>query len=113
MLATAALIAQFIPLALLASEQIRATGTSGGYAGATGDAGGMSFYTIVSNVAWALFGFHPGVVAAILSAVWPLFMLAALLLLGRRVGRCSAVLVGCSPCPSRLCSRSRFTLRRL
>src|SRR5215207_11177003 len=34
MLATAALIAQFIPLGLLASEQIRATGTSGGYAGA-------------------------------------------------------------------------------
>ena len=99
MLATAALIAQFVPLALLASEQARATGTSGGYAGATVDAGGMSFYTIVSNVAWALFGFHPGAVTRLLSAVWPLFMLAALLLLGRRVGRCSAVLVACSTVP--------------
>ena len=98
-LATAALLAQFVPLALLAAEQIRATGTAGGYAGATVDAEGMSFYTIVSNVAWAFFGFHPGVVTRILSAVWPLFMLAALLLLGRRVGRCSAVLLACALVP--------------
>jgi uncharacterized membrane protein len=97
-LATAALLAQLVPLGLLAAEQIRATGTGGGYAGAVG-AGAMSFYTIVSNVAWALFGFHPDVVTRILSAVWPLLMLAALLLLGRRLGRCSAVLVACSTVP--------------
>src|SRR5918995_2950385 len=98
-IASAALLTQLVPLGLLAAEQMRATGTSGGYAGATSGADSVSFYTVVSNLAWALFGFHPGVVTRILSAVWPLFMLAALLLLGRRVGRCSAALVACSTAP--------------
>jgi hypothetical protein len=98
-LATAALAAQLVPLGLLAAEQIQATGTAGGYAGATASSDGLSFYTIVSNIAWGLFGFHPDFVTRLLAAVWPLFMLATLLLLGRGRARGSAVLLASSLLP--------------
>jgi Dolichyl-phosphate-mannose-protein mannosyltransferase len=96
-LSSVALLCQLAPLALLASEQARATGTSGGYAGAVaGDAGGVSFYTATSNIWWAVFGFHPDAVTSVLSAVWPLLMLASLLMLGRGMSRAAAVLLACS-----------------
>jgi hypothetical protein len=98
-IASAALLTQLVPLGLLAAEQIRATGMAGGYAGATSGADSVSFYTGVSNLAWALFGFHPGIVTRVLAAVWPLFMLSALLLLGRGLGRGTAVLLVCAIAP--------------
>jgi hypothetical protein len=99
-LSSAALLCQLAPLAVLAYDQARATGTSGGYAGAAGGgSGGVSFYTTVSNVSWALFGFHPDGVTSVLSAVWPLLMLATLLLLGRGLSRASAMLLACALVP--------------
>lgn len=100
-ISSAALLCQLAPLAILASEQTHATGTSGGYAGAaTGDSGGVSFYTTVSNLGWGLFGFHPDGVTNVLSAAWPLLMLGSLLLLGRgRLSRAAAVLLACSLAP--------------
>jgi uncharacterized membrane protein len=99
-IATAALLCQLVPLGLLAVAQIRATGTEGGYAGASasGD-GAVSFYALVSNVAWAVFGFHPDAVTEVLSAVWPLLMLGTLLLIGRGVSRCVALLLACTAGP--------------
>ena len=99
-LATAALLCQLVPLGVLAVAQIRATGTGGGYAGATASGeGALSFYAVVSNGAWALFGFHPDSVTEVLSAVWPLLMLATLLLIGRGVSRCSVLLLACTAGP--------------
>jgi hypothetical protein len=79
---------------------MRATGTGGGFAGASASGeGAVSFYALVSNVAWAMFGFHPESVTEVLSAVWPLLMLATLLLIGRGVSRCSALLLACTAGP--------------
>jgi hypothetical protein len=99
-LATGALLCQLVPLALLAVVQIRATGTGGGYAGANSSGeGAISFYAIISNGAWALFGFHPDSVTDVLSAVWPLLMLTTLLLVGRGVSRCTGLLLACTAGP--------------
>jgi uncharacterized membrane protein len=99
-LASAALLCQLVPLGILAVAQVRATGTGGGYAGASSSGeGAVSFYAIVSNGAWALFGFHPDAVTEVLSAVWPLLMLATLLLIGRGVSRRAALLLTCTTVP--------------
>lgn len=99
-LATAALLCQLVPLGLLAIAQMRATGTGGGYAGASSSGeGAVSFYALVSNGAWALFGFHPDAVTEVLSAVWPLLMLATLLLIGRGVSGGAALLLACTAGP--------------
>jgi uncharacterized membrane protein len=99
-LSTLALLCQLVPLGVLAASQVRATGTGGGYAGAASSgADGVSFYTTVANVSWGLFGFHPDAVTRVLSAVWPLLMLAALVLLGRGVSRPAGVVLACSAGP--------------
>jgi hypothetical protein len=98
--ATVALLVQLAPLAALAAAQVKATGTGGGYAGAaTAASDGVSFYTTVSNVSWAIFGFHPDAATRALSAVWPLLMLVALLPLGRGVNRQSGFLLACAGVP--------------
>jgi hypothetical protein len=48
-------------------------------------AGGLSAYAVIANVAWALLGYHSDDVMLRLGALWPLAMLACLLLLGRRL----------------------------
>jgi hypothetical protein len=94
------LLCQLVPLGILAVAQVRATGAGGGYAGASSSGeGAVSFYAIVSNGAWALFGFHPDAVTDVLSAVWPLLMLATLLLIGRGVSRRAALLLACTTVP--------------
>jgi len=99
-LATVALLAQLAPLAALAAAQVQATGTGGGYAGAAAaGSDGLSFYTVVSNVSWSLFGFHPDVATRALSAVWPLLILVALLPLGRGVRRRGGFLLACAVVP--------------
>ena len=99
-LATVALLCQLVSLGVLAVAQMRATGTGGGYAGASSSGeGAVSFYAMVANGAWALFGFHPDSVTEVLSAVWPLLMLATLLLIGRGVSRCTALLLACTAGP--------------
>jgi len=91
---------QLVPLGVLAASQVHATGTGGGYAGAADVAGGESFYTVTANLSWLLGGFHPDRVTELLSAVWPLGMLASLLALGRRVRRPTALLLGCALGPT-------------
>jgi 4-amino-4-deoxy-L-arabinose transferase-like glycosyltransferase len=99
-LASAAVIAvQLIPLGMLAAAQLQATGSTGGYAGATDGGSGVSFYTVTSNVAWLIGGFHPDRVSVVLSAVWPLAMLVSLLVLGVRAGRSTLLLGVCTVGP--------------
>jgi uncharacterized membrane protein len=94
---TVALVGQFVPLAVLFAGQLSGNGGLSGVLGV--GASGVSFYSAVSNVSWALFGFHPGVVTSVLSAIWPLMMLASLLMVGRRVSRQGWLLIACAVVP--------------
>ncbi len=94
---TLALACQLIPLGVLAAQELD---HNGGIAGVMSvGAGGLSFYTGVSNVAWGLFGFHPGTVTSVLSAVWPLAMLASLVVVGRGVSLHGFLLLVCAVVP--------------
>lgn len=93
---SAVLAVELVPLAVLAIDQAR---YSGAYAGVVPGGHGLSFYTTVTNVSYALFGLHPDAVSRVLSAVWPLAMLASLVALGRGVNRRAAVLLACSAGP--------------
>lgn len=93
---SAILVWQLVPLAILGLAEARATGVSGGYAGG-GDAGqaGVSFYSVMANLSWTLWGFHPLRATEELSAAWPLLMLLSLALLGRRLDRRTLFLAVC------------------
>src|SRR5690606_28942961 len=58
-------------------------GTAGTDASAA--AGGLSTYSAIANALWAVVGYHNDDVMVRLGALWPLAMLGALLLLGRRL----------------------------
>jgi uncharacterized membrane protein len=95
---TLALTCQLAALALLFASQVA---HNGGLAGVTNvSASGVSFYSTVSNVSWGLFGFHPGTVTGALSALWPLGMLASLLLIGREAGPRAWLLLVCALVPA-------------
>ncbi|MHB1570802.1 MAG: glycosyltransferase family 39 protein [Solirubrobacteraceae bacterium] len=95
---TLALCCQLAGLGVLLAAQLH---HHGGLAGvATVQSSGVSFYSTVSNVSWALFGFHPAVVTTALSAVWPLAMLASLVLVGRAIGIRGWLLVAAVAAPA-------------
>ncbi|HEX3318941.1 MAG TPA: glycosyltransferase family 39 protein [Solirubrobacteraceae bacterium] len=87
------------PLAVLAADQIRATGTGGGFSGPGAGGIGVSFYTVTSNLSWLFGGFHPEWVSVVISAVWPLGMLASLLVVGVRMRRPTVLLLACAAGP--------------
>lgn len=93
-----ALACQFAPLAMLFAAQMRHNGGVPGVmsVGATG----VTFYTTVSNLSWGVFGFQPGTVTSALSAVWPLAMLASLVVIGRGTGRRTWLLLICALLPA-------------
>jgi 4-amino-4-deoxy-L-arabinose transferase-like glycosyltransferase len=93
-----ALACQFAPLALLFAAQMRHNGGVPGVMSV--GASGVSFYTSVSNVSWGIFGFQPGAVTSALSAVWPLAMLASLVVVGRGSGRRAWLLLVCVLVPA-------------
>jgi len=95
---TLGLAIQFLALGWLLSDQLSAAGSLAGLASV--GASGPSFYTAVSNVSWALFGFHPAAVTDALSAVWPLGMLASLLMIGRRLSPRTWLLLVCVLIPA-------------
>jgi uncharacterized membrane protein len=77
----AVLAMQLVPLAVFAQKQFDSTGAALGSPSGTYDA--LSFYAVVANMAWALWGYHPDGITELLAAMWPLFLLLSLLLLGR------------------------------
>jgi uncharacterized membrane protein len=93
------LAAQLVVLAPMATSQVQATGSGGGYAGAAGGGTGVTFYTVTANLTWLLAGFQPPRVTQLLSAIWPLGMLAALLALGRRAHAGTKLLAACALLP--------------
>lgn len=56
---------------------------------------GIGVYTVLANFIWAVIGYQPTPTMLILGALWPLGMLLALALLGRRARPVTALLVAC------------------
>jgi uncharacterized membrane protein len=77
----AVLVMQLVPLVVFAHNQFQSTHAAAGSPSGTYDP--LSFYTVLANMAWALFGYHPDTTTELLAAMWPLLILLSLLLLGR------------------------------
>ena len=86
----AVLAIQLVPLAVFAQKQFDSTSAAFGSPSGTYDA--LSFYAVVSNMAWALWGYHPDGTTELLAAGWPLLLLLSLLLLGRGGSRQTVIL---------------------
>ncbi|MDX6615995.1 MAG: mannosyltransferase [Solirubrobacterales bacterium] len=84
-----ALVAAIAPLAPFALDQFHHN-QAGGFenlpsAGApgAGAGSGLSVYALISNVVWAIWGYHADSTMLRIAALWPMLMLVALLFLGR------------------------------
>jgi uncharacterized membrane protein len=81
---------QLVPLLVFAQKQFDSTSAAFGSPSGTYDS--LSFYAVVSNMAWALWGYHPDTTTELLAAGWPLLLLLSLLLLGRGGSRQTIIL---------------------
>jgi uncharacterized membrane protein len=88
---------QLVPLLVFAHKQFDSTGAALGSPSGTYDA--LSFYAVVSNMAWALWGYHPDGTTELLAAMWPLLLLLSLLLLGRGGSRQTLILAAAAITP--------------
>jgi uncharacterized membrane protein len=86
----AVLAIQLVPLITFAQKQFDSTEAAFGSPSGTYDS--LSFYAVVSNMAWALWGYHPDSITELLAAGWPLLLLLSLLLLGRGGSRQTIIL---------------------
>ena len=86
----AVLAIQLVPLITFAQKQFDSTSAAFGSPSGTYDS--LSFYAVVSNMAWALWGYHPDSITELLAAGWPLLLLLSLLLLGRGGSRQTIIL---------------------
>ena len=86
------LLVALIPLGLTMKGQFsNAQDTGQAFRGAAGAS--LSIYSVISNFGYAVVGFHSTPVMSDLVSLWPLGMLAALVLLGRRCKPVSYLLV--------------------
>jgi uncharacterized membrane protein len=77
----AVLVMQLVPLVVFAHHQYQTTSGAAGSPSGTYDL--LSFYSVLANMAWALWGYQPDATTVLLAAMWPLFLLGSLVLLGR------------------------------
>jgi hypothetical protein len=77
----AVLAMQLVPLLVFAHHQFEVT--TGAAGSPSGSYDYLSFYSVLSNMAWTLWGYQPNATTVLLSALWPLFLLGSLVLLGR------------------------------
>jgi len=97
----AAIIVWLAPLAPFAYQQFHVNQTAGKGFGAPQQVGNatalsgnhLSIYAAIANLIWAVWGYHSNPAMALLAALWPLGMLFALVLLGRRHQRMTTLLV--------------------
>jgi dolichyl-phosphate-mannose-protein mannosyltransferase len=86
----AALTLALLPLAPFVAQQFAHDQTAGtGFASVPASAGNPagsspSVYSLLSNLVWAVWGYHADSTMLRIAALWPLLMLLALALLGRR-----------------------------
>jgi len=86
----AVLAMQLVPFIVFAAHQFQYTTTAAGSPSGTYDY--LSFYSVLSNMAWSLWGYQPNATTVLLAAMWPLFLLGSLALLGRGGSRQTAAL---------------------
>ncbi|HEX3839313.1 MAG TPA: glycosyltransferase family 39 protein [Acidimicrobiales bacterium] len=97
----ATIIIWLAPLLPFAYQQFHVNQTAGkGFGGpqqvgnATSLSGNhLSIYAGIANLLWAVWGYHSNAAMALMAAMWPLGMLFALVLLGRRHQRVTTLLV--------------------
>ena len=77
----AVLVMQLVPLLVFAHHQYQVTSGAAGSPSGTYDL--LSFYSVLANMAWSLWGYQPDATTVLLAAMWPLFLLGSLVLLGR------------------------------
>jgi len=77
----AVLVMQLVPLLVFAHHQYQVTSGAAGSPSGTYDF--LSFYSVLANMAWSLWGYQPDATTVLLAAMWPLFLLGSLVLLGR------------------------------
>ncbi len=77
----AVLIMQLVPLLVFAHHQYQVTAGAAGSPSGTYDY--LSFYSVLSNMAWSLWGYQPDATTVLLAAMWPLALLGSLVLMGR------------------------------
>lgn len=70
-----------VPLIAFLHHQYEFTAAAAGSPSGTYDY--LSFYAVLSNIAWSLWGYQPDATTVLLAALWPLFLLGSLVLLGR------------------------------
>ena len=107
-LITCGLIAlALLPLASFAIDQFAANQASGRGFNSPQQAGHVDaghslpgVYSALTNVLWAVVGYHSNGVMAALTALWPLVMLGALMMLGRRHQARSSWVLACALVPA-------------
>lgn len=110
-----------LPLVPFVADQLAAYGQRGeglampSTAGADSSsvAGGLSSYSVIANLLWAIVGYHSDDVMLRLGAMWPLAMLGGLLLLGRRLRWPTAVALTVALAPAGLLFLIAHTKRDL
>ncbi len=86
----AVLAMQLVPFIVFARHQYQVTTGAAGSPSGTYDY--LSFYSVLSNMAWSLWGYQPDATTVLLAAMWPLFLLLSLVLLGRGSSRQTSTL---------------------
>jgi uncharacterized membrane protein len=77
----AVLVMQLVPLAVFVHHQYQVTTGAAGSPSGTYDL--LSFYSVLANLAWSIWGYQPDAATVLLAAMWPLALLGSLVLLGR------------------------------
>ncbi|MGH2985659.1 MAG: glycosyltransferase family 39 protein, partial [Solirubrobacterales bacterium] len=107
LLATVAVALALVLLAPFALDQFVANEAAGRGFNQPAQAGGavdsqVSLYGALTNGIWALWGYHSNATMAQLTALWPLLILLALLVLGRGRSRAVYLLCACVAVPALL-----------
>lgn len=108
LLTTVAIAAALAPLVPFAIDQFQANQSAGRGFGAPTQAGAgvdpaarlPGVYTVLTNVVWAVWGYHSAATMAAVTALWPLGILLALLLLGRGRSPRVALVAACAILPA-------------
>lgn len=108
LLAAAALALLLAPLLPFAADQFHANEAAGrGFdqpsqagAGVGSQGHGPGVYAALTNVVWAIWGYHSNGTMAALTALWPVGLLLALLMLGRGRSPRTLLVVACAVVPA-------------
>ena len=104
---TALVVVATLPLAQFCLDQFQANQAAGRGFNAPKQAGDVEaggkepgVYLALTNFVWAVLGYHADNVMALITSVWPLAILAALMLLGRRGRPMTLYIVACALVPA-------------